>query len=493
MAYTVNKTDGSIFASVADGTVNTDSSIVLVGKNYAGYGEFIAENMIRMLENSANATAPANPLRGQLWYDSNAGLLKVYNGTTFKNLGAATSQATAPTSNVLGDMWFDTVNTQLKIWDGSQFIVVGPAFTAGTGVSGSIVEVITDNVAVDHVVIKLYAEDEVVGIVSKDAEFTPAAPFSGFTGTIKPGIQLASDISGQTPLFIGKATNADTLDGIDSTGFLSATANDSTSGILSILNDGGLIVGADSDGKLYISGVDMFLENTTTDGDLILRVNDGGVPTAVITIDGATARASTLSPTSSTHIATKGYVDTAVGTIGTDALQRDGSNTITGNILPSADNVRNLGSGAARFANVYAVTFAGKATTAQYADLAERFASDAAYAPGTVVMLGGAAEISAAQDELSEEVFGVISSEPAFMMNSNAGTDETHPPVAMSGRVPVRVIGSVKKGQRLVSAGNGLARAAQPGEATAFNVIGRALEDKLTSGEGVIEAFVTVN
>ena len=212
MAYTVNKTDGSIFASVADGTVNTDASIVLVGKNYAGYGEFIAENLIRMLENGANASAPANPLRGQLWYDTAGGLLKVYNGTTFKNLGAATSQATEPTSNVLGDMWFDTTNSQLKIYDGTQYILVGPAFTAGTGTSGSIVEVITDNVAVDHVVIKLYAEDEVVGIVSKDAAFTPATPFSGFTGTIQPGIQLASDISGETPLFIGQATDANTLD-----------------------------------------------------------------------------------------------------------------------------------------------------------------------------------------------------------------------------------------------------------------------------------------
>jgi hypothetical protein len=76
-------------------------------------------------------------------------------------------------------------------------------------------------------------------------------------------------------------------------------------------------------------------------------------------------------------------------------------------------------------------------------------------------------------------------------MNSNAGTDATHPPVAMTGRVPVKVVGSVTKGDRLVSAGNGVARAARVGEATAFNVIGRALIDTLDQAEGTVEAIVT--
>jgi hypothetical protein len=77
-------------------------------------------------------------------------------------------------------------------------------------------------------------------------------------------------------------------------------------------------------------------------------------------------------------------------------------------------------------------------------------------------------------------------------MNSQAGTDITHPPVAMTGRVPVKTVGQVFKGDRLVSAGNGMARAALAGEATAFNVIGRALQDKLDAGEGTVEAIVTI-
>jgi hypothetical protein len=129
---------------------------------------------------------------------------------------------------------------------------------------------------------------------------------------------------------------------------------------------------------------------------------------------------------------------------------------------------------------------------ATYADLAERFAADDVYDAGTVVELGGKDEITAVQYELSEDVFGVISDTAAYLMNAGAGNDTTHPPVAVSGRVQVKVTGIVKKGDRLVSAGNGIARAARAGEATHFNVIGRALEDKNGDGIGSVEAFVSI-
>jgi hypothetical protein len=137
-------------------------------------------------------------------------------------------------------------------------------------------------------------------------------------------------------------------------------------------------------------------------------------------------------------------------------------------------------------------TISGNQINANYADVAERFEADTELAPGTVVELGGSAEITQVADELSEKVFGVISTQAAYLMNSSAGSDATHPPVAMTGRVPVKVIGSIAKGDRLVAAGNGLARAARPGEATAFNVIGRALRDKLDTALGTVEAIVTI-
>ena len=134
----------------------------------------------------------------------------------------------------------------------------------------------------------------------------------------------------------------------------------------------------------------------------------------------------------------------------------------------------------------------GSRLNATYADLAERFAADAVYAPGTVVQIGGTHEVTMVKDELSEEVFGVVSNTAAYLMNSTAGESDTHPAIALAGRVQVKTIGKVAKGQRLVSAGNGLARAANNSEATAFNVIGRALADKTTEDEGFVEAIVMI-
>jgi len=169
--------------------------------------------------------------------------------------------------------------------------------------------------------------------------------------------------------------------------------------------------------------------------------------------------------------------------------------TYNGNILASNVQMTTLTTGA----NTTAGTITGNWTLttgsrlqATYADLAERFEADDIYDPGTVVELGGAAEITAVQYDLSEDVFGVISDTAAYLMNAGAGSDNTHPPVAVSGRVKVKVTGQVKKGQRLVSAGNGIARAAQPTEATAFNVIGRALENKTDNGLGTVEAIVSI-
>ena len=107
--------------------------------------------------------------------------------------------------------------------------------------------------------------------------------------------------------------------------------------------------------------------------------------------------------------------------------------------------------------------------------------------------MGGTAEITKVVAELSDKVFGVISTNAAYLMNSSAGNNATHPPIAMSGRVPVRVVGLIAKGDRLVSAGNGLARAGKQNELTPWNVIGRSLVDKTDTNESLIEAIVKIN
>jgi len=477
MAYTVNKTDGSIFAVVADGTLNTDSNVTLVGKNFAGYGEFLNENFVQLLENAANNAAPSSPLTGQLWYDTSAGLLKVFNGSDFKTISAATASNNEPTNNVVGDIWFDTVNNQLNVYNGSDFTLVGPLGAGpGAGETGAIPTTIVDNLSVEHFVVRIVVDDATVAIVSKDAAFTPASAITGFTTTIKPGINLPdSALSGQTLLFQGTATNAQTLDGVDSTGFLSSTGNDTTSGRLTIENNSGLVVGEGNEASLNIAGTDFRIDNRETNGDLVLRVNDGGAQTAAITIDGSTTDVSFAADIN------------ASGDVTSTNLIASGSVSLPEIVKTGTDGTGNIGQSDNSFNVVHA-----KATSAQYADLAERFAADVIYEAGTVVELGGTAEITQASDELSDKVFGVISTRAAYLMNAGSGGDETHPPVAMTGRVPVKVIGKVNLGDRLVSAGNGTARAAIEGEATPFNTIGRSLEYKYNEEIETIEAIVKI-
>tara|TARA_B100001093_G_scaffold461243_1_gene475556 strand:- start:646 stop:2100 length:1455 start_codon:yes stop_codon:yes gene_type:complete len=484
MAYTVNKTDGTILATVADGTINTTTDLTLIGKNYAGYGEFFNENLIKLLENFSNSSAPASPVAGQMWWDSTNNLLKVYTGTAFKTVSSSTASASQPSTNVTGDLWWDTTNGQLKVYNGSSFTTIGPSFTSGTGTSGAIVETVTDNGATDHVVVKLFTNNTLVGTVSKDTAFTPQTSITGFA-TVKPGIQLSTSVS--SAKFQGTATDSDALGGVAAASYLRSDASDSTSGVLSILNDTGLVVGADSDLTVGVSGSDISISNATSDGDILVKVNDGGVVSTAMTVDGATNRVLVAgAPTDNLGIATKAYVDSTVS--GSGALAVSGG-TMTGDILVSG--TVNFGSSGNRITTVFATTFNGTSTAAQYADLAENFRADTAYAPGTIVALGGAEEITAVNDELSDQVFGVVSSQPAYLMNSaQAGGS----PVAVAGRVPVRVIGMVNKGDRLVSAGNGLARAANADESiTAFNVLGRAIDSKSTMEEGTVEAFVTIN
>ena len=185
-----------------------------------------------------------------------------------------------------------------------------------------------------------------------------------------------------------------------------------------------------------------------------------------------------------------------------DATNATGSTTNLGGVFTFLGSVHQEGTetpntGSFVLADIKASTveanLTGTATAAEYSDVAERFAADTAYEPGTVVALGGAAEITAVGEEASDEVFGVVSGthQAAFKMNGGAGSDETHPYIAMTGRVQVKVIGTVNKGDRLISASTpGYARAATKAECTAFNVIGRALEDKYTEESGSVLAAV---
>lgn len=117
MAYTITKTDGSTLATIQDGTTNTTStSLTLVGKNFPGYGVFLNQNFVKLLENFSKTTSPENPIQGQLWWDVSNKLLKVYQGSIWKVISSAMASSGSPSQPVVGDLWWDTVNSQLKVY-----------------------------------------------------------------------------------------------------------------------------------------------------------------------------------------------------------------------------------------------------------------------------------------------------------------------------------------------------------------------------------------
>jgi len=511
MPYTITKTDGTTLLNLADGlTDESTTSLVLIGKNYSGYGAFLNQNFVKMLEHFANTSSPDDPLTGQLWYDTANSLLKVFTGTQWKVISSSISSSQAPADPVVGDLWWDTTNTQLKVYSGTSWVTIGPAFTATSGQTGAVADIIADNTqsAATHVVVKFFVNNQLTSILSRDAEFTPLTTSSapGFT-TIKPGFNLSTAISGLR--YWGLADNASKLNGASASTYATYNGVGPFTTAQSFTNTNGISVGSSNDLTISNTGSAVNLTNNTNNSNIDFNVKVNNANTTIFRINGTNGKAEVVvgMPTTQNGVATKGYVDQEItsltnaitgqgGSIGdiqtqlASFLKHDGTNEITGSIRVSTGGAFSLGNATHKFNTIYASTFDGTASTAQYADLAERFAADAAYAPGTVVALGGAEEITRVNEDLSDEVFGVVSKRAAYLMNAGAGSDETHPAIAVSGRVPVQVVGSVKKGDRLVSAGDGRARAATKEEISPWNVIGRSLEDKLDDGEGTVEAIV---
>jgi hypothetical protein len=268
----------------------------------------------------------------------------------------------------------------------------------------------------------------------------------------------------------------------------------------SILGSPTWVVLAPSDGVTDVSFGDIASSgNITSAGNITASsgtilgatVNSNGNMTAVGTILGATVNSSGNITASGT---VAGANVTATGTVSGGTVSSSGNVTAVGTVSGAAVNTTVITTGASGTAGTITGNWSlssGSRLNATYADLAERFEADASYDAGTVVEFGGDKEITAVNAELSDSVLGVISDTAGYLMNSAAGDDISHPAIAMSGRVQVKVLGKVKKFDRLVSAGFGYARAAKGEEATPFNVIGRALESKNTDGAGKILAAVS--
>ena len=180
-----------------------------------------------------------------------------------------------------------------------------------------------------------------------------------------------------------------------------------------------------------------------------------------------------------------GYITNA--DIPTNYMVTDANNTVSGSQIPSQDATYDLGTTTKQWNVIY-----GHTVEATYADLAERYASDAPYEPGTVLVLGGEAEVTTTTMLADTRVIGVVSTDPGLKLNSQAGSSETHPYIALKGRIPCKVVGKVEKGDLLVTADKAGYAKSSLGVPMTGTVIGKAMESKPGTGEGVIEIFVSM-
>lgn len=403
MAYQIYRSNGALLTTIQDGTINTTStSLGLIGRNAAGYGQIQDTNFVKMLENFAGSNPPTNPLKGQFWYNTVNNTMNICpaDGTTNAGDWIAVATATSGGSATLGN------------------ITVTGSETIGANLT------VANNISTANII-------AINATISANTTMNLATATTGNIATLNT-----------LTISTGSATTTGTI-----TGSWSVTGN--SGGAAFTLAQGNLSFGSSSygircDNYMYGNGAPFNPSGTYTNGNVS---------------------------------------DYLTGS--------NGISQFTGNIAPAKITTGNI-AGGGTITGIWTLG-AGARLNATYADLAERFESDDIYDAGTVVEIGGEKEITAVSSDASEEVFGVVSTTAGFTMNGAAGGNDTHPAIAVSGRVPVKVIGKVKKGQRLVSAGvKGYARAAKKDEMTAFNVIGRALENKTDAATGTVLAVVSI-
>ena len=284
MAYQINKTDGTIVATVADGQIDTLSTdITLIGKNYSGFGEAFNENLIKILENFASTAEPLHPLKGQVWFDNAENKLKVYNGVTFIPVSSATISSTQPDTLSIGDLWFDDVGAQLYFFDGSEPLLIGPAYSTAQGKSGLEVDSILDTLNQTRVITYLYNNGILLGIFSKDS-FTPKIAIIGFSGSIEPGFNAGTLANIK---FRVTCTNSEQLGGAVATTYARRDTSNTLNGQLSVNVDAGIVIGAGNQMNLLVSSGDVEVSNFASDKDLFLKVRKSLDQEIAVAIDSS--------------------------------------------------------------------------------------------------------------------------------------------------------------------------------------------------------------
>ena len=476
MSYNLNNFDGRAFTTIADGVIDqqASSSLYLIGKNVTSYGTYQNDNFLWLLENFAGTVEPVNKIQGQIWFDRNPGVLKpkIYDGSEWKAFNFSESSATSPINAQEGDYWFDTENEQLYVKGSNGFVLIGPEKVIGATTKTKLESVaILDASSVSHDCIVLYSDGAVIGVISNDAftvKSTEEVYQAGIT-SIQRGITMDSGAGVSSESAYANKSNNERITGIYT---FTNTIN---------IND--TIIGTDGTNGAYVN----------TQGNAFKIIATSILP----------GDSSTLLGSSSLKFA-KVYASELNGGSSISPVTLTGDFSVTGKFAPGSDNSIALGAANARWSSVYTSglnaggasasgtitgqwTFGGGSRLqAAYADIAERYSSDKDYSAGTVVMFGGPAEVTACTDINSSKVAGIVTTNPAQILNSEL---ENSVAIALVGRVPCRVVGKISKGDLLVS-GELIGTAISTIFPKPGALIGKALEDYDSEDIGTIEVMV---
>ena len=496
MAYQIDRYNNTLLSSVEDGTIDQTTDLKFIGKNYAGYGEIQNENFLFLLENFSGANQPARPISGQQWYDSANSKMKFYDGTQWRTSGGAEVADSAPSGLATGDFWWDQQNEQLYAQGSSGFVLIGPQ-TAGEGVTQMQSIEVQDLSGTSKVIIAATIEDTIVYVISPD-EFTlnASTPLEGFD-RIKKGLTLkwtkiadngvtnSASISGQDFYYWGTASNAEKLGGVAASQFVQTGVGNTIFASAVEAPDSGLLIGASQDLQLVIeNGDEGVIQNVSgTNSILKVKTTDGaGTVTHVATFNSSgmmPAADNTFDIGSSTFAWKDIHAYSFVGEATKSTSMRVGTDFRTASVSASNNTV------AVRDAtgNLAANLFQGTATQARYADLAEKYTTAEEYSVGTVLAVCEHEEHEMALATPVSIVAGVISEKPAYLMNAEADGQA----IALVGRVPIRVIGAVKKGDEVKVHADGITSVDGQGDR-----VGIALESNNEEGEKLVECILKV-
>ena len=504
MAYTIDTYSNSRSWKIEDGTIDQTTDLKLVGKNYAGYGEIQNENFVFLLENFAGQTEPPRKTAGQIWFDTGNSKLKFYDGTKWRTTGGAEVSSSIPTGLKQGDFWWDTANEQLYTYNGGDFVLIGPQ-SAGSGQTQIVSRSVRDTTGSLRNVITGVVDDTVVFTVSGTEFLLDSADTdSNIVGfdRIRQGLTLTNTINSTGGVtsggyrFWGTASNAEKLGSIPASDYVQ-TNNAIFNGLAQFRSNSGIQIGPDGDASFRIENQTQTVIANETGNQIVFKAKDtfGTVKNPAIIqynalipgqdngqlnenasigltdakwpeifaekITGVTSYSTAMVPSNITRI----------------------SDVVTSYTLSETTNAFTV---AARDSegDLTARYFKGIATEAWYADLAEKYSTSEELPAGTVVCVSTDENFEVEPAKRGSNAIGVVSTDPALMMNSGAEGQY----IGLKGRLPVRIIGAVKKGDTVYVDSNGCAST----EINGGCVVGVALASNPNESEKLVECVLKV-